>query len=220
MAKKSPAPISKSRKKKQKDADDGSPSEWAMLAAAYGDYLRRSTFIKALEKSKLVEYATEVYRAQIIFETDVFVKWGAILQKRRDRKVSRATEQFKDKLPEALYAAALIIAAQASKSSANKRDIRGLADWLFIGKGKQSLTDGRGRKPKIDTPSVYKAVVARGADASRKGVAFDLGVSEKSLNDWRIAEQYPTWKAAVAGILELHNTQEAIWSKEENSKRK
>lgn len=201
MPKKASARKSKTRKKPQID-EKGLPGRWEIAAMLCKPFLGHSEFIEALEKSKLVEHATEAYKTRQLSQCRFLLHMGMDKQE-WGTAIDEAVKQYKDTLPRALYAAALITASQTSpfisRHFMEKSFIRGLANWLFVESREQEalLIDGRGRKSKIETYKVYEAIFNRGADASRKSVAFDLRVSEKTLDNWRKAQRFPTWKAAV-----------------------
>lgn len=207
MPTKARARKSKPQKKTKIDKDkDAALMGELLTAVCSGDYLRRPAFYEALDKSRLVEYLTETYKAHQVYQTEWLYLEGSWTKEKWDAEIEGTTRQFKENLPAALFAAALIIATQACSSgsawaSVHKNTIRRLAEFHFLSKGKQLVVDGRGRKPKIEYGDIYTAIVKRGADASRKGVAFDLGISEKTLNNWRIEQGYSSWKAAVEYFL-------------------
>lgn len=207
------APISKSKIQKRTKIDNKEEAHLLgelLTSVCSGEYLRRPAFVEALEKSGLVEYLTEAYKAQQIDSTEWIHLDGTWAKEKWEAEIKGTTERFKENLPAALFAAALIIATQASSSgsawaSVHKRTFRRLAEFHFLSKGRQLMVDGRGRKPKIEYSDIYSAIIKRGADASRKGVAFDLGVSEKTLNNWRIDRGYSSWKDVVKYVLEVES---------------
>lgn len=198
----------KSQKKKQTDKQDGDLLGELITAALAGDFLRRPAFMEALEKSGLVEYLTEVYRAQQIAKTEWIYHGGRWVKEEWEVEIEDVTRRFRENLPAALFAGSLINAVQVSScgkawATISKGTIRRLAEFHFLRKGRQFVLDGRGRKPKVEFHDVYRAILKRGADASRKGVAFDLGISEKTLDNWRKDNKQPSWKAVVKYVLEV-----------------
>lgn len=207
MPKKSPATKKSPRKKIKVEEFDGDISGALITASCSADFLRGPAFMEALERSGLVESLTEVFKAQQMAETawlHIRDNWS---KERWDAEIEESAKRFKESIPAGLFAGALIIATQVCASghvwnSVHKNTIRHLAEYHFLTKRRRSMVDGRGRKPKVKAGDVYSAIVSRGADASRKGVAFDLGISEKALDNWRKLRRHPTWKAAVKYALE------------------
>jgi hypothetical protein len=208
MPKKASARKGKARKKRQTDDNAGLASRWEVAAIVCKSFLPSKKFIEVLEKSNLVEDATEAFKTYHLKKDSFLLQLGMDKQE-WDAGIDLAVEQFKNNLPKVLHAAAVINASQASpfisRHFSEKSFIRGLANWYFVESREQEalLVDGRGRKSKIETHKVYEAILKRGEDASRKGVAYDLGVSEKALNDWRRNQKYPSWKAAVEKVLAM-----------------
>lgn len=218
MPKKTPTRKRKSRKKKQSDGQDEYIAGELITAVCSGDYLRRLAFMEVLEKSGLVEHLTELYKAHQIYKTEWIYHQGTWTREKWEAEIEDTTRRFKENLPAGLFAGALIIATQVSASGSawapvHKNTIRRLAEHQFLSKGKQLMVDGRGRKSKITSYDVYSAILKRGADASRKGVAFDLGVSEKTLDNWRREKDFPSWKAAIKNAFEVQEKTEK-WFRE------
>lgn len=180
MPKNAPARKSKPRKKTKAANKEGTPNQSEFSAAVCRSFIPRLKFMEALEKSDLVDDATDVFKSYHIVKAHFLLKLGMDKQE-WDARIDLAVEQFKENLPKALYSAAVITASQTSpfisKHFSEKSFIRRLAAWLFVESSEQEalLIDGRGRKSKIKTHLVYEAIFNRGADASRKSVAFDYG---------------------------------------------
>ena len=113
MPKKKSARKSKPQKGSQSNNEIGFDVR-AFRMAALGDWLSNKVFKAALDESGFIEIATIAFREQHFRETSFFVELGSVPQETYDMLLDRAVKEFRDKLPDALYGAALIIALQAS----------------------------------------------------------------------------------------------------------
>jgi hypothetical protein len=204
----------KSQKKPKVDEDEDAYIAGELLTAAVGgDNLRRQEVMEDLKKSKVVERIAATYKALQIRRSEWLHTEGSWTKERWEAEIDDLTAQLKEELPEALYLGALIAAAQIGSGrlgrvTIRRNIIRRIIEWQFVRKRKRLMEDGRGRKSKVGSGDIYLAIIDRGADASRKGVAFDLNVSEKTLDNWRREKGFSSWKEAVQNYVELHKKDE------------
>lgn len=185
-------------KKKIEVVDEKSQDDKKAGDRLLEEWIPRAEFDALLKESDLPEKIADLYLKSWRDKVQPSPEEAPERTARLMTEMRPTADELRAKVGERLYYAAGLLAHILTVSSdaepSDKAEVRFLVELFFFHGNPTPMRDGRGRKSKLTTSAVRRALKELGTQANQKTVAARLGFSTQALRDWGKSEGFRRWR--------------------------